>query len=564
MLPAGGRVVVIGAGASGLVAVKTLAACGYAVTCLEANPTLGGAFVTKAYDDAQLVSSRFITPFSDFRMPPGTKDHPTLPEYVAYLEDYAVHFSLAPMIRFGCKVDRVVRTDVGYTVAFAGETISCGAVCVCSGLHNVASVPSLPGFTGTALHSSQYKAQSIFAGKRVLVVGCGETGLDMVHRAVLAPAIACTLLVRRGFVSVPAGGAGVGVPLDSMITNLFESSYVHPWLEWSRLRWVVTTHAIRLGFGLATGTRCGFNQWAGGFPPHQVKRGHHIINKSTKAMPYINQPIKRQSWLGRTLWAWADKWQCDGVQPPTGLDVDVVRGGIRCADGKTITFDDGTQAVYDLVLFATGYKQTFPFLRAQTASAADDLDDLLPNEHNICFTADPTLAYVGFVRPNVGAIPPMSEMQVFWWIERLRGHIASPTTPPRYRLLGGTSRTAAYACDYGLYMHELGSDIGAVPDVWCWLFKSWRTAVAYSMGQAYITFFRLDGPFADPSAVRISETELYAPVTNRAVASNVLFGGLAAIFGFLSLVCWVVERVLIWAVGVYAVLANHAHRHIVP
>ena len=58
------------------------------------------------------------------------------------------------------------------------------------------------------------------------------------------------------------------------------------------------------------------------------------------------------------------------------------------------------------------------------------------------------------------------------------------------------------------------------------------------MGQAYVTFFRLEGPFATPSARLITEGELYQPMANRALASNVLFGSLALSFGFLSGCCW--------------------------
>jgi hypothetical protein len=89
-------------------------------------------------------------------------------------------------------------------------------------------------------------------------------------KAVLAPATACSLLVRRGFLSVPAEGAGAGVPLDSMITNLFESSYVHPWLEWSKLRWFVTTYGIRGGFGLTTGTQCTVRVFARNLHPRMT------------------------------------------------------------------------------------------------------------------------------------------------------------------------------------------------------------------------------------------------------------------------------------------------------
>ena len=96
-----------------------------------------------------------------------------------------------------------------------------------------------------------------------------------------------------------------------MISNLFESSYVHPWAERLKLRWLFTTHAIRAGFWLSTGSAVGFNQWGGGLPFHEVQRGHHIINKSTKAMPWINRPLKRTSFLGRHVFSWADRWQAN-------------------------------------------------------------------------------------------------------------------------------------------------------------------------------------------------------------------------------------------------------------
>lgn len=65
-----GRVLVIGAGPSGLVALKTLRENGYDAVCVEASGVVGGTFENKAnYDDAKLVSSKYITPFSDFRLP---------------------------------------------------------------------------------------------------------------------------------------------------------------------------------------------------------------------------------------------------------------------------------------------------------------------------------------------------------------------------------------------------------------------------------------------------------------------------------------------------------------
>ena len=197
------RVCVIGAGPSGLVTAKTLLENGHQPVVFESSGSVGGAFRHKAYEGCRLVSSKFITAFSDFRMPASTPLHPSLPEYVSYLEDYANHFKLQDVIRFNTRVTDIVREadrgdatlDAGnhaanhptYVVTTeSGLTERFDAVAVCSGLHNVPHSPTeaLSGFSGEVLHSSDYKSPSIFEGKRVLIVGTGETGMDLAYHAV--------------------------------------------------------------------------------------------------------------------------------------------------------------------------------------------------------------------------------------------------------------------------------------------------------------------------------------------------------------------------------------------
>jgi dimethylaniline monooxygenase (N-oxide forming) len=330
---------------------------------------------------------------------------------------------------------------------------------------------------------------SLFKGKRVLVIGAGETAMDIMYQAVTyGEAASVTFSVRRGFLSVPTLMGTV--PLDTMITNLFESCYQHPWVERAHIRWAVSSFFIKLAFGLGTGTSAGFNQWAGELYP--TKRGYHIINKSAKAMPYINAPFKRKG-LGR-FFKWmdgdtGDKFITTIASAPTAV----------VGDNK-VAFADGTVWEGDLIVYATGYRGDFGLTSAPT-----------PTVHNIIHPSLPNLGWIGFVRPNVGAIPPMAELQVMWWLEQHnRVKIENPTS---YLLLGQNPRTKFYAVDYGLYMHKVAQEIGAAPSITDLYMKGgFRCVVAYCLGQAYVVWFRTCGPFYSEEAVTTGRTELWRTV----------------------------------------------------
>ena len=83
----GPTVLVIGAGPSGLVSLKTLRENGYNAVCVESSGHIGGTFYNKTYDDGALVSSKYITAFSDFRWDSETRPHPTIDEYLEYNSD---------------------------------------------------------------------------------------------------------------------------------------------------------------------------------------------------------------------------------------------------------------------------------------------------------------------------------------------------------------------------------------------------------------------------------------------------------------------------------------------
>ena len=144
-------VCVVGAGPSGLVAAKHLKDAGLSPVVYERSHSVGGAFVTKAYDDARLVSSTYLTAFSDLRLEgttnraqanssssssdatPSAQPHLPLAQYVAYLQEYAETFGLLPLIRFGTEVTSVRRSADGTyrvtTTRRARATASRAAAC---------------------------------------------------------------------------------------------------------------------------------------------------------------------------------------------------------------------------------------------------------------------------------------------------------------------------------------------------------------------------------------------------------------------------------------------------
>lgn len=258
------RVCIVGAGPAGLVALKTLLEqkdIKYDCTLLEAEAATGGTFRYRAYDNAQLVSSKQLTCFSDFRMPQDHEsDHIDLPEYVTYLEEYASRFNLWSHIKFKSAVTSIVRTGIRHAVAWSHNDHDYQEVfdklVICSGLHVIPSIPDIPGIQHIKeqLHSSQYKRRNQIAGKNVLILGCGETAMDIAYEAIKSGCSQVVMSQRGGFLSFPkvlnrfsvfGFTTKAKLPIDGLITNLMETTYVHPWIAATRFRWLLSDQILR-------------------------------------------------------------------------------------------------------------------------------------------------------------------------------------------------------------------------------------------------------------------------------------------------------------------------------
>ena len=374
------RVCVIGAGPCGLSAVKNLLQAGLRdVVCYEESGGIGGnwAFTDDpdragVHESTHLISSRRLSSFDDFPMPDDYPDFPSHRQMLAYFTGYARAFAVEPHIRPGSRVERCTRDGDGrWTVRVGAATERFDHLVVCSGHHRVPCMPSFPGtFAGEILHSSAYKRAESFRGRRVLVVGAGNSAAD-VAVDVSRVAAHTTISMREGRYVIPK--LVFGRPVDT----------VHAYWR-RRLPRPLLQRALRWWLRLAVG------RWAEyGLP---VPR-HAPLDKP----PTLNSGLLEALRHGRL----------------------VARPGIARYDGDAVVFTDGTRDEFDAVVMGTGFRTSFPFL-PEPIAAATPLPYL-----NMMHPAVPNLFFIGLFQP-IGCIWRLADYQARIAARRIRSGSGAP------------------------------------------------------------------------------------------------------------------------------------------
>jgi len=312
---------VIGAGPAGLAAIQSMKAAGHVVEAVEQNADVGGQWLYGAapsavYASTHLISSKRTTAFADFPMPEHWPAYPNHRQVLDYLKDYARHFDLYPLIRFNTGVETLKREGDGWRATFSdGTSAGYAGVIIANGHLSDPLMPNTAGtFDGPVMHAKDYKTADIFDGKRVLVVGMGNTGCDIVVDAVHR-ADKVLWSVRGGNHFVPKFLAGK--PADE--GNHKPKRFIIPKSLRARL------HEPILRFIVGPPERFGL-----------PKPKHRLYDRT----PIVNSLVLQHLGQG---------------------DVDV-RKPIREFAGRRVVFADGQSDEVDLVLLATGYRITFPFL----------------------------------------------------------------------------------------------------------------------------------------------------------------------------------------------------------
>uniref|UniRef100_A0A8C0IVY8 Flavin-containing monooxygenase n=1 Tax=Chelonoidis abingdonii TaxID=106734 RepID=A0A8C0IVY8_CHEAB len=479
------RIAVIGAGSSGLCTIKCCLDDGLEPTCFERSEDIGGLWRFKEnpeegrasiYKSVIINTSKEMMCFSDFPIPDEFPNYMHNSKIMEYFRMYADHFDLLKYIRFKVSVTR--RPDFSSTGQWDIVTESKGkqesavfdGVMVCSGHHTNAHLPldSFPGiekFKGRYSHSRDYKNPQEFSGKRVIVIGIGNSGGDL--------AVELSHEADQVFLSTRRGAwvlnrvAEQGYPLDIVLTTRLKAFF----------KQMLTTSMV--------------NQWAENRVNARFNHAHYGLRPQIISQhPTINDELPNRIISGKVL----------------------VKPNIREFTETGAIFEDGTREEdIDAVFFATGYSFSFPFLQ--------DCVKVVENQVSLYkfifppHLEKPTLAFIGLIQP-LGAIMPIAELQSRLAIQVFKGLWVIEAFLDWH----GTSQVQQM--DYVEYMDELACLVGVKPNLLSLFLTDPKLAMEVFFGPCTPYQYRLRGPGkwnGARKAILTQRERIIKPLKTRAV-----------------------------------------------
>ena len=415
-------VCIIGAGSSGISSCQVLGARGISYDCFEKGSNVGGLWrydndsgLSSAYKTLYINTSRKIMEYRAYPMPGDYPDYPHHTQIADYFEDYVDHFGIRDHIRFRTEVTDVRPADGGGwdVTTDRGQTHRYRAVLVANGHHWDPKLPEYAGeFLGESTHSHCYRTNDGYEGKSVLVVGFGNSAVD----------IACdtSRVARQVFLSTRRGAHVLpkylkGLPVDELVTPA--TSRLPFWftrLMFNRL--LKQAQGSMEDYGLPK-------------PDHRLGEAHPTV--SSELLPAIGH--------GR-------------VKP---------KGAIDRLEAHSVRFADGSEEAIDTIVWCTGYRINFPFL---PLDVIEPKDNEVPLYKMVVAPDVDGLFFIALLQP-LGAMMPLAEAQSEWVADLLAGDAALPTREEmwkeirerrdalRQRYVESTRHTIQV--DFYPYLHEL-------------------------------------------------------------------------------------------------------------
>ena len=380
---------VIGAGPSGLAAAKALADRGIGFDWFEKGSMVGGLWRidndnggAAAYETLHLNSSRPLTQFPSYPMPADWPDYPSHRLVAQYFQSFADRFGLTQRVTFNSPVTGVEPLPgpgrpgaCGWAVTTARGRKSYRSVLVANGHHSVPHIPEFPGdFTGTSFHAHEYLEPEVFEHRDVLVIGVGNSGMDIACDACkLADRV--FLATRRGVHVLPK--YAFGRPIDQFGSPL--SAYV-PFRVERRVYELIA----RLSVGRPEDR---------GLP----KPDHRLLS----AHPTVSSELLDRVGHG---------------------DV-TIKPNVERFEGGTVQFVDGSCEHVDLLVYATGYRVSLPFF---DKDLYDPAGNAMPLYQRVLTPQLAGLFFIGFIQ-TVGSNIPLTELQSVWVADLIAGACVLPS-----------------------------------------------------------------------------------------------------------------------------------------
>jgi dimethylaniline monooxygenase (N-oxide forming) len=332
------RACLIGGGVAGIATAKALAERSVDFDAFERSDRLGGVWsfgnphgVSAAYDTLCLNSSKSMTEWPDLPMPEHYPDYPSHVQMEDYLNGYVDHFGLRDRYTFETAVERAERREGGgWDVTLStGETRPYDVLLAGNGHHQEPNRPEFPGaFDGEVIHAHDYRERESLRDRDVVVLGMGNSAMDIVAEAAKVGRSA-VLSARRGTYILPK--YLFGRPLDTLPND--------PRIPFP-IRRRILAQLIKVGHGEMA-------DWGLPTPDHPLGGSH----------PTVSAEIFGQLKRGAIT----------------------VKPCIARYDGAEVEFTDGSRVPADLVVLATGYRITFPFLDPSVLSAPGNRISLFLN-----------------------------------------------------------------------------------------------------------------------------------------------------------------------------------------
>jgi cation diffusion facilitator CzcD-associated flavoprotein CzcO len=423
---------IIGAGCSGFTTAKRLKDYGIAFDCFEISDDVGGNWYFKnpnglsaCYQSLHIDTSKWRLAFEDYPVPADWPDFPSHSQLVQYFRDYVDHFDLRRSITFNTRVESAERgADGRWTVRLSdGRVLDYNVLFVCNGHHWDPRIPDYPGeFSGAAFHAHAYSDPFDpvdMRGKNIVVVGMGNSAMDIASELAQRP-IAKTLWV--------AARRGVWVLPKYMDGKVADKAVLPPWMP------------RKLGRALA---RAKIKKTIGNMEDYGLPKPDH---EPLEAHPSVSGEFLTRAGCGDIKF----------------------KPNIKAFEGHKVRFEDDSVEDVDVIVFATGYKISFPFF--SDPALVPDSENRLPLFKRMMNPDFPNLFYMGLAQP-LPTLVNFAEQQAKLAAAYLAGDYVPPS-PAEMRAitakdeathLGGYYASARHTIqvDFNLYVRDLLAEIKA-------------------------------------------------------------------------------------------------------